>query len=131
MIAKMDRSGPVRRDARLAEGQPANLEDFSKSVAETVDGEPPVALVRSAVTLRSNEQKRLRRALEHYVGGPLKIRTKIDPEMLGGIWVRIGDTVIDGSLRGQLDAMRDQLCAECRQLLATGLPPVENESRHE
>ena len=37
---------------------------------------------------------------------------RIDPEILGGIIVRLGDTVIDGSLRARLDRIRATLLTE-------------------
>ncbi|HOG45411.1 MAG TPA: F0F1 ATP synthase subunit delta, partial [Anaerolineae bacterium] len=33
----------------------------------------------------------------------------VDPTVLGGVWLRVGDRIIDGSLRGRLEALRKQL----------------------
>lgn len=41
-------------------------------------------------------------------GREVDLRTRIDPEMIGGIIVRVGDTVYDGSVRNQLQRMREE-----------------------
>jgi len=39
----------------------------------------------------------------------MRLRFTVDPELLGGVVARIGSTVYDGSLRGQLQQLRKQL----------------------
>ncbi|MFH1085913.1 MAG: F0F1 ATP synthase subunit delta [Chloroflexota bacterium] len=70
--------------------------------------------VRTATALTAGEQERLQRALERYTGQPVALRVELDPTILGGMWVRVGDIVMDGSLRGRLEELRRHLCARCR-----------------
>lgn len=68
-----------------------------------------VAEVRSAVELDADEYLRLVEALERTAGRPVEVRVQIEPSLLGGMAVEIGDTVIDGSVRHRLDQLRDAL----------------------
>lgn len=45
------------------------------------------------------------------------LRTHVDPELIGGIVIRVGDTVYDGSVANQLQRLRQQLVARASQLL--------------
>ena len=68
-----------------------------------------VAEVRSAVELDADEYLRLVEALERTAGRPVEVRVQIEPSLLGGMAVEIGDTVIDGSVRHRLDQLREAL----------------------
>ncbi len=81
---------------------------------------PGTARVRVAVALRPDEEQALRQALERYFHRPLELEIIVDPSILGGVRVRVGDTVIDGSLRGKLDALRRHLRVQSRVMLAQG-----------
>jgi F-type H+-transporting ATPase subunit delta len=85
--------------------------------------------VKVAIPLSPDEIAGLQRSLEQYVGRPVTLDVEIDPEIIGGVWVRIGDAVIDGSLRARLESLRQHLCAQCRVILTTGIPAIETESR--
>lgn len=81
-------------------------------------GDAPVkAQVRVVVPLREDERARLHALLERLTGRPVDMEVHLDPEILGGVWVRMGDIVIDGSVRARLEAMDEQLCAQCNLLL--------------
>lgn len=49
---------------------------------------------------------RLRRALEAHVGGPVALQVTVDPEVLGGMSVRIGDHIFESTVAGRLDEAR-------------------------
>jgi F-type H+-transporting ATPase subunit delta len=68
-----------------------------------------VAEVRSAVELDDDEYQRLVEALERTAGRPVEVRVQIEPSLLGGMAVEVGDTVIDGSVRHRLDQLREAL----------------------
>ncbi|MDP8904170.1 MAG: F0F1 ATP synthase subunit delta [Chloroflexota bacterium] len=44
-------------------------------------------------------------------GRSVELHTEVDPHLLGGLQVRIGDRLIDGSVRGRLERLRNQLAA--------------------
>ena len=44
-------------------------------------------------------------------GGKVELETKVDPTLLGGIQVRLGDLLIDGSVRGRLERLRNRLAS--------------------
>lgn len=68
-----------------------------------------LAEVRSAVELDDATVQRLAAALEKQTGTPVEVRTVVDPSIVGGIVTRVGDTVIDGSVRSQLESLRQAL----------------------
>ncbi len=67
------------------------------------------AEVTSAVELDETQQSRLVKKLSAATGKTIELATNVDPDIVGGVIVRIGDTVIDGSIRGQLAALKAQL----------------------
>jgi len=68
-----------------------------------------VAEVRSAVLLDTAEQERLAAALAALVDRPVEVRVVIDPSVVGGILVSVGDLVIDGTVRLRFERLRDLL----------------------
>jgi F-type H+-transporting ATPase subunit delta len=67
------------------------------------------AHVVSAVPLANAERDRLHRALERFTSGTIRLDSEVDPELLGGALVRIGDRVIDRSARTLLRAIAERL----------------------
>ena len=59
-------------------------------------------LVRSAYALNAAQQKELVEALKTRLGGDVELTVEKDPSLIGGVEVRAGDLVIDGSVRGKL-----------------------------
>ncbi|MDH3730975.1 MAG: ATP synthase F1 subunit delta [Acidimicrobiia bacterium] len=70
------------------------------------------AEVRSAVELDAATVARLEEALSRSTGRPVEVQVVIDSSVLGGLVARIGDTIIDGSLRGRLESLRQTLEAQ-------------------
>jgi F-type H+-transporting ATPase subunit delta len=68
-----------------------------------------VAVVTTAVALDEQRQARLAAALERMQGRPVRLQVVVDPSMMGGVIVRIGDEIIDGSVRRQLVRARNEL----------------------
>lgn len=79
------------------------------------------ALVRVAVPLDDQEVKALRTALSRAFKRPLELEIETRPEIIGGVWVRVGDTVIDGSLRGKLETLRQHLRAQCTSIITASM----------
>ncbi len=70
------------------------------------------ASVSSAQELTAQQEAHLRRALEHLTGKKIEARYHLDPGLIAGAVVRIGSTVYDGSVRGQLEQMRQRMAGE-------------------
>jgi F-type H+-transporting ATPase subunit delta len=67
--------------------------------------------VRSAVPLDDGEQDRIRQTLGTAFGKQPVLSVRVDPELLGGLVVQVGDKVYDSSVRSRLEALRTQLLA--------------------
>jgi len=68
-----------------------------------------VAEVRSAIELTDDQIARLASALSRATGKSVEVKVVVDPSVLGGLVARVGDTVIDGSVRHRLEQMKAQL----------------------
>ncbi len=69
------------------------------------------AEVTAAVELTEEQKKRLEKALARMTGKEVELSVRVDPSILGGLVVRIGDRVLDASLRAKMEAMRRALLA--------------------
>lgn len=68
-----------------------------------------VAQVTTATPMDAAQQALVTRALEQRTGKKVLLQTKTDPRILGGVIARVGDQVIDGSIRYRLSALQQQL----------------------
>ncbi|MFN3338182.1 MAG: F0F1 ATP synthase subunit delta [Dietzia sp.] len=68
-----------------------------------------VAVVTSAEPLTDQQSDDLRARLASLYGREIAIHNDVDQALLGGVVVRVGDEIIDGSVAGRLDAMRRSL----------------------
>ena len=89
------------------------------------------ALVRVATDLTEDQMRALHAVLERYFRRPLHLEVEVEASILGGVWVRVGDTVVDGSLRGRLETLRHHMRVQSRALITGPLsaphlatPPV-------
>ena len=73
--------------------------------------EPTTApvIVTSAIPLTSEEQSTVRRDLVKRLGEGLELSFKVDPKILGGLIVHVGNRVVDGSVIGQLEKLQESL----------------------
>ncbi|GAB3021176.1 ATP synthase subunit delta [Nocardioides flavus (ex Wang et al. 2016)] len=83
------------------------LADYQK-VAADVRGQA-VATVRVARPLADDDRQRLAGALARTYGREIHLNVVVDPEVIGGIRVEIGDDVIDGTVSSRLDEARRRL----------------------
>jgi F-type H+-transporting ATPase subunit delta len=70
------------------------------------------ARVSSAIELTATQKAELAFTLERMTGQRVEASFSLDPGLLGGAVVRLGDTIYDGSLRTQLNELRMRLAAE-------------------
>lgn len=67
------------------------------------------AEVTSALPLDDHEQDAIRKDLARTLGGTPAVVFRVDPSILGGLVVRVGDKVLDGSVAGRLEGLRSSL----------------------
>jgi len=70
------------------------------------------AEISSAIELSAAQKKRFAQTLERLTGKKIEAKYSLDPALLGGAVVRVGDTIYDGSVRSSLNEMRALLAAE-------------------
>jgi len=75
------------------------------------------AQVTTAVALSDTQRDRLGGLLRDMLERDVAIEAAVDPEVIGGVVVQVGDQIIDGSVRARLEALKRQLESE---RLATG-----------
>ena len=93
----------VARNRRLF-AVPAMIEAYLAKLAER-RGEV-TAEITAAQALSEAQQSALGDQLRRVVGGRVAVDVKIDPSLLGGMVVKIGSRMVDGSLKGQLQRLR-------------------------
>jgi F-type H+-transporting ATPase subunit delta len=92
--------GRGRQLPQILEGVSALAAEARKSV---------VAEVRSAVPLVDKQREELADALSKATDKKVEVRVIVDPSVIGGIVAKIGDTVIDGSIRRRLEQLKEQV----------------------
>lgn len=78
-----------------------NLNDEHKGMVE--------AIVTTAFPMSAEDEKQLSETFEHLTQKKLRIRKQIDSDLLGGVVVKIGDRLYDGSLRTKLQQFQKRL----------------------
>jgi F-type H+-transporting ATPase subunit delta len=68
--------------------------------------ERSVAHVISAGPLSEAQQEKLSASLRRIYSRPIALHLEVDPDLGGGLVIKVGDEVIDGSTSGRLDALR-------------------------
>lgn len=84
---------------------------IAQAYQEILDRERGVshAVVTSAVPLSADELRDVEQKLKEIAGGPVTVQTEVDEKIIGGLIVRIGDRLIDGSTRSRLVALKQRL----------------------
>ncbi|HET6686534.1 MAG TPA: F0F1 ATP synthase subunit delta [Jiangellaceae bacterium] len=68
-----------------------------------------VAVIRVAAPLTTRHRERLEQVLAAQTGGPVHLNVVVEPDMVGGVKVEIGDEVVDGTVRSRLADVERQL----------------------
>ncbi|MCA1705036.1 MAG: ATP synthase F1 subunit delta [Actinobacteria bacterium] len=68
-----------------------------------------VAEVRTAVLLDDKQQEALAKSLSTATNKKVTVKVIVDPSVLGGVVAKVGDTVIDGSIKHRLDQLKEQV----------------------
>jgi F-type H+-transporting ATPase subunit delta len=93
--------------AGRAKDLPAIIEKFLEKAAGSRS--ETLAEVTSAIPLEDDQQQRLKDALSKRFRRTVSLKVTVDPSIMGGLIVRTGDTVIDGSVRSRLEQLKNTL----------------------
>lgn len=95
----------------VSQGRARDLSEIvgflSRLAAEARDS--VLAEVRSAMELDDETKGRLAEALGKATGKNVDVKVLVDPAVVGGIYVKVGDQVIDGTIRRRLQELKEQL----------------------
>lgn len=72
------------------------------------------AVATSALPLTKDETEALRQKVAKMTGRTVDLRVDVDDSLIGGLTVRVGDTLYDASVRGRLERLRERLVAGAR-----------------
>ena len=95
VLAENNRLGLIAAVSNLFESLKAQQEKFSD------------VHVLSAYALDKNVEKALAEKLKAVLNGDVSLKTETDESLIGGVVVRAGDTVIDGSVKGKLNKLAE------------------------
>jgi F-type H+-transporting ATPase subunit delta len=87
----------------------AGLEEYAKIAADRRSR--LVARVRAAAPLTEEQKSRLASALAHTYGRQVHLNVDIDPTVIGGLSVAIGDEIIDGTIASRIDDARRRMAS--------------------
>ena len=66
-------------------------------------------VITSAVELDEQTVERIRTQVGEQTGRTIELTTAVDPDVLGGLVLRVGNSVLDASIRTRLDTLRQQV----------------------
>jgi F-type H+-transporting ATPase subunit delta len=97
----------------IRRGRPGAIERMVTRFAELLRVERGIALadVRSAMTLEDPQRAEVAEGLASLTGQKVEMVESVDESLIGGISVRIGDTLYDGTVRNRLERLRARLTA--------------------
>jgi F-type H+-transporting ATPase subunit delta len=95
----------------VAKGKLGMIGDIAEEYQRLVDNYrgvegTEIAEVTTAIPLDDEDQLKLAQRLTSLVGKPVVLKVKVDSNLIGGIIIRIGDKLIDGSIRRKLAALK-------------------------
>ncbi|MGH2707622.1 MAG: ATP synthase F1 subunit delta [Actinomycetota bacterium] len=95
----------------IRQGRARAVVDIADELARLAEEESrrEIGEVRTAVPLDKGQQRQLAEALGKATGKNVSVKVIVDPNVIGGVLARVGDVVIDGSIRHKLDMLRHHL----------------------
>ena len=95
----------------MTRGRLRTLDDIAEHYERLLDRHHGIvrAEVLTAVLLNDEDRERFSTLLSELVGQTVLIDSRVDPSTLGGFEARIGDVLIDGSIRNALESLRKRL----------------------
>jgi F-type H+-transporting ATPase subunit delta len=106
---------PVQRlvDLMVQRGKVDKLADIAAEYRRLLNRQQGVvdAVARTALPLSAEETEALQRKMTDMTGREVHLTVEVDPALIGGLTVRVGDTLYDASVRGRLERLRERLVA--------------------
>jgi ATP synthase F0 subunit b/ATP synthase F1 delta subunit len=99
----------LAKTVELLRGQPAEAAVQNLAEVAVARRGEVVARVSAATELSDAQQTRLTEVLSRIYGHPVTSQIQIDPELLGGLAITVGDEIIDGTLSSRLATAQSQL----------------------
>lgn len=95
----------------ISQGYARELVEIADALADIAarEGNKVVAEVRSAVSLDEKQKAQLAEALNEATGKNVEVKAIVDRSIIGGVLAKVGDIVIDGTVRGKLDQLKQHL----------------------
>jgi F-type H+-transporting ATPase subunit delta len=98
----------------IGKGKLSEMEDISYEYQKLVDNHRGIegtetAEITTAIPLDDEYTLNIAKRLTSMVGKPVVVNTRVDPELVGGIIIKVGDKVIDGSIRSKLATLRREM----------------------
>jgi F-type H+-transporting ATPase subunit delta len=109
-----ERASPVTMNILnfvVSQGRARELTEIVDSLTELAAEatQSVLAEVRSAVELDEQTTSKLADALAKATGKRVAVKVVVDPSVIGGVYAKVGDQVIDGTVRRRLQELREQL----------------------
>lgn len=113
----LQESGPEDADMVIANlasvlkenGDLGLYEEIINEFEQLVEREKNVTQVDAVFARESTESSGVLKDLNSIIGPNLEVRSKVDNELVGGMVLRVDDTLIDASLKGGLDSLQKHL----------------------
>lgn len=117
------------------------LVDYMPAIAKELEqlvldyNNQAIAQVTTAAPMDEQQRALVQKALERMVGKSIIMQTRVDPSILGGVIARVGDEVIDGSVRYRLSALQRRLLEGVSEVQSDlfsevfGPPPQESQEQ--
>lgn len=95
----------------ISQGHARELVEIADELARLAAEETnsAIAQVRTAVALTEDQKAKLAAALERATGRKVIVKTIVDPSIIGGVHARVGDVLIDGTVRSRLEQLKQHL----------------------
>jgi F-type H+-transporting ATPase subunit delta len=99
----------LSKTVELLRGQPAEVAALTLAEVAVARHGEVVAHIGAAAELSEAQRERLTQVLSRIYGHPVSVQMQIDPELLGGLAITVGDEIIDATLSSRLAAAQHQL----------------------
>lgn len=95
----------------VAKGRSREAADVAESFGRMADAQSGIveAEIATAVALSAEQVAAIQQRLGPALGGTVRVHTTVHPELIGGLVVRVGDKLVDGSVRTRLKQLRREL----------------------